>query len=108
MHTMLKCPRCESDAKDTGKTWTYGAFRAELFYCPTCDRNFIAYYLEDKLSHTIPSGRDTGSRIINYLRTHDSARLDEIAVALNLDASDVLKVLMELEKKGKVERLTDK
>lgn len=105
---MPKCPRCRLEAKDTGRTWNYGVFQAKFFNCPACDKNFIAYYLDGKLSHTIPSVHNKQFEILKYLRAHGNAGLDELATALDLKLMDVLEVLIELEKKGEVESFLPK
>ncbi|MEM3616806.1 MAG: hypothetical protein QXJ31_02700 [Candidatus Bathyarchaeia archaeon] len=51
---MVKCPRCGKEATPTSKEWDYAAFHVKLFECEKCGKNFMAYYHEGKLSHTIP------------------------------------------------------
>jgi len=51
---MVKCPRCCSDAKLTGKEWEYGPFHVKQYACSGCDKKFMEYYKDSKLSHTIP------------------------------------------------------
>jgi len=50
----MKCPRCGAESKSTGKKWKYAVFDVESFCYEKCDKKFIAYYREGKLSHTIP------------------------------------------------------
>jgi hypothetical protein len=52
---MLKCPRCNSPtAKPTGKEWEYGRYHVKQYACSKCEKKAMEYYLEGKLSHTIP------------------------------------------------------
>jgi len=51
---VMKCPRCGSEASDTHKEWDYSAFHVKRFDCKRCEKAFMAYYREGKLSHTIP------------------------------------------------------
>jgi hypothetical protein len=51
---MAKCPRCNFSCKPTGKEWEYGAFHVKQFACGECEKMFMEYYRNGKLSHTIP------------------------------------------------------
>ncbi len=50
----MNCPRCGVAAKETQKTWNYGSFNVRQSWCSECERYFNAYYIHNKLSHTIP------------------------------------------------------
>jgi DNA-directed RNA polymerase subunit RPC12/RpoP len=51
---MAKCPRCSSNAKLTGKEWEYGPFHVKQYVCLGCEKKFMEYYKDGKISHTIP------------------------------------------------------
>lgn len=50
----MKCPICNTNAKETGKEWKYGVFYTKQFLCSECQKKFNVYYKNGKLSHTIP------------------------------------------------------
>jgi transposase-like protein len=54
---MTKCPRCSSNAKPTGKEWEYAVFHVKQFVCSVCEKKFMEYYRNGKLSHTIPKAK---------------------------------------------------
>ena len=51
---LVKCPRCGTVISTSTKEWDYSAFHVKRFDCKKCDKAFMAYYHEGKLSHTIP------------------------------------------------------
>jgi len=51
---VAKCPRCSSNAKLTGKEWEYGPFHVKQYTCSGCEKKFMEYYKDGKVSHTIP------------------------------------------------------
>lgn len=51
---MVKCPRCGTEVSTSTREWDYSAFHVKRFDCKKCDKAFMAYYREGKLSHTIP------------------------------------------------------
>jgi transposase-like protein len=51
---MANCPRCQAKAKPTGKEWEYGQFHVKQFECLGCEKKYMEYYKDGKLSHTIP------------------------------------------------------
>jgi len=51
---MPSCPRCQAKAKPTGKEWEYGAFHVKQYECLGCEKKYMEYYKDGKLSHTIP------------------------------------------------------
>jgi len=53
----MKCPRCGQEAKPTGKKWKFSVFQVESHHCPKCDKNFNAYYKDNKFSYTIPKAK---------------------------------------------------
>jgi 5-methylcytosine-specific restriction endonuclease McrA len=55
---MAKCPRCNSPVKLTGKEWDYGPFHVKQHSCSDCEKMFMEYYKDDKLSHIIPKKKD--------------------------------------------------
>jgi len=48
---------------------------------------------------------ENATRIIEYLKHHESATDEEVAAALNLHIIDVLDAVIELEKKGIVKSI---
>jgi hypothetical protein len=54
---MASCPRCLSQAKATGKEWEYGSFHVKQHECSKCEKKFVEYYKDGKLSHTIPKAK---------------------------------------------------
>jgi transposase-like protein len=53
----MKCPRCGSEAKKTGKTWKFSVFNAEQYHCGGCQRKFSANYKKGIFSHTTPKSK---------------------------------------------------
>lgn len=51
---MTKCPRCNLSAKLTGREWEYSSFHVKQYVCYGCEKKFMEYYKDGKLSHTIP------------------------------------------------------
>jgi len=51
---LVKCPRCGTEVSTSSREWDYHVFHVKRFDCKKCDRLFMAYYREGKLSHTIP------------------------------------------------------
>jgi len=51
---MVKCPRCKTEAHQTGKEWKYHVFNVKSYYCKQCKKEFNAYYRDDELKYTIP------------------------------------------------------
>lgn len=99
--TLVKCPKCSSDAKVTSKEWEYSSFHVKQYKCIDCEKLFNAYYIEGKLSHVIPTPT-IGLKIMDYLTKRESCTEEEIANALNLPVQDVFNTLFELKRKGKV------
>jgi DNA-binding MarR family transcriptional regulator len=99
---MVKCPRCENEGKAVGKEWNYSRYHVKVFICKKCKKGFRAYFLNGKLSHTIPKLVSPTSKIIDYLRLHGEATETELASALRLSVVDVINTLKKLEKEGKV------
>lgn len=63
---MPKCPRCLGNAKLTGKEGEYGPFHVKQYECSKCEKKFMQYYRDGKLSHTIPKdGRPPKPMTIN-------------------------------------------
>ena len=54
---MVVCPRCNAEAKPTGKEWKFGVFDVEGYYCKGCEKHFNAYYKEGKFTHTVPKSK---------------------------------------------------
>jgi ribosomal protein S27AE len=54
---LVKCPRCGTEVFKATKEWEYSAFHVKKFDCEKCEKSFKAYFLEGKISHTIPKGR---------------------------------------------------
>ena len=50
----MKCPRCGKEASDSHKEWNYSAFQVKRYDCKNCGKAFMAYYRDNKFSHTIP------------------------------------------------------
>lgn len=102
---MPKCPTCKKIIITPLKEWTYAAFHVKFFKCRNCDKNFRAYYYKGKFSHIIlpkhPSPRKR-TALVRYLKTHDSATIEEIADSLCVPIEFVLKELIALEKLGVV------
>jgi len=53
---VLTCPRCSSVSESTDKRFKFGVFDGVGYYCPECEKTFNAYYRDNEVSHTIPSG----------------------------------------------------
>jgi len=51
---LVKCPRCGTEVSLPSREWDYHVFHVKRFDCKKCDKAFMAYYREGKLSHTIP------------------------------------------------------
>jgi len=49
-----KCPRCSLSGNPTGKEWAYGPFHVKQHTCLACEKKYMEYYKDNKLSHTIP------------------------------------------------------
>jgi len=56
---MPNCPRCQAKAKPTGKEWEYGPFHVKQYECLGCEKKYMEYYKDGKLSHTIPKPKST-------------------------------------------------
>lgn len=56
---MVVCPRSLGNAKLTGKEWEYGPFHVKQYECLGCEKKFMEYYRNGKLSHTIPKTNKT-------------------------------------------------
>lgn len=54
---VVRCPKCGTEVSTPTKEWDYSAFHVKRFDCRKCDKAFMAYYHEGKLSHTIPKRR---------------------------------------------------
>ena len=110
---MPKCPRCSGNAKLTGKEWEYGQFHVKQYECLGCEKKFMEYFRDGKLSHTIP--KDGGPpkprtinirrRVLSYLMRNEYVSDEQIAKDLKLEKNDVQKVLLRLEKRGVVEKV---
>lgn len=73
--------------------------------CENCNKSFRAYYHKEKFSHIIavrPGDRKKRTKVINYLKAHNNATIEEIAGALNFQPEIVLDILLKMEKKGLV------
>ena len=53
---VLTCPRCSSVSESTDKRFKFGVFDGVGYYCSECEKTFNAYYRDNEVSHTIPSG----------------------------------------------------
>ena len=53
---VLTCPRCSAVSESTDKRFKFGVFDGVGYYCPECEKSFNAYYRDNEVSHTIPSG----------------------------------------------------
>jgi uncharacterized protein (UPF0212 family) len=51
---LAKCPKCGTEVSKATKEWDYSAFHVKKFDCKKCEKSFKAYFLEGKMSHTIP------------------------------------------------------
>jgi transposase-like protein len=51
---LVRCPRCGTEVSASSKEWDYNVFHVKRFDCKKCDKAFMAYFREGKLSHTIP------------------------------------------------------
>ena len=105
-----KCPNCENSLLTVLKEWNYSCYHVKNIKCSTCQETFKAYFKQDKFSHIIlnrlqRSPLNNRTRIINYLRKNNAAREEEIANALQLSVTDVIKELEKMEKKGIVDRV---
>lgn len=101
---MVSCPSCKTEVYNIIKEWTYrkGYYQVKAYKCPQCTLNFKAYFHENLFSHTIPLASDSKSIIIRFLKNNDSATEIEIAQKLGIDVGTVTKLLLELEKEGRV------
>jgi transposase-like protein len=54
---LVNCPRCGTDISKVTKEWDYSAFHVKRYDCQKCEKSFRAYYLKNKLSHTIPKAK---------------------------------------------------
>lgn len=54
---MVKCPRCGTEISTSTREWDCSVFHVKRFDCKECDKAFMTYYREEKLSHTIPKGK---------------------------------------------------
>ena len=52
--TLVKCPRCGTHIPAPTKEWDYSVFRVKRYDCNKCNKGFMAYLRDGKLSHTIP------------------------------------------------------
>jgi DNA-directed RNA polymerase subunit RPC12/RpoP len=103
---MAQCPKCGSKTLVIMKEWDYAAFHVKNLHCKLCNRNFKAYFKEGQLSHIIDNNKiSPRTRILRYLKEHNSACTQEIATALGLEINDILRILAVLEQKGRIERL---
>jgi transposase-like protein len=50
----MNCPRCGAESEPTGKEWKFSLFNAKGYTCNGCNKNFHAYYRDNKFSHTVP------------------------------------------------------
>lgn len=53
----MKCPRCGMDTAAVHKEWDYSAFHVKRFICKKCDKTFMVFYRDGKLSYTVPKVR---------------------------------------------------
>ena len=51
---MVKCPSCGKEANSKGKEWNYRDLRVKFYGCDGCQKNFKAYFRDEKLVYTIP------------------------------------------------------
>ena len=98
---LLKCPNCGNVSLAILKEWNYGVFRVKHMKCSSCQKSFKAYFKQGKFSH-ITDNTGNYNKILRYLKKHDATREEEIANALHLSVEEVLNVLIEMEKRGKV------
>jgi hypothetical protein len=100
------CLFCRTEIPNSVKEWNYlnGYYQVKHYNCLKCGGSFRAYYHDENLSHTIPRYVGTKNKIISFLKSHYYVTEKDIAVALELEEAEVLAVLLELEKEGKVEK----
>lgn len=78
----------------------------KVFSCENCRRDFRAYFLNEKLSHTIPKSlSNIQLSVSKYIAINNQANADQIAENLELPLIEVLSALKNLERKGIVERI---
>ena len=71
---VLTCPRCSAVSESTDKRFKFGVFDGVGYYCPECEKTFNAYYRDNEVSHTIPSG---DVEIIEYEDVEEEVDPDE-------------------------------
>jgi DNA-binding MarR family transcriptional regulator len=99
---MSRCPKCGGKSESTEKEWVYSVFYVKQYKCLDCKKAFMEYYRDGKLSHIIPPLPSPRQKVLSYLRKNKGATEEELAEKLMLKKQEVLDVLSELEKEGKV------
>jgi predicted HTH transcriptional regulator len=101
---LLECPFCKCVVTNPTKEWNYNRnhYVVKAFTCPQCNINFMAYYHNNKFSHTIPKNPSSKIKIVKYLLAHGETTEEEIANILNLRMNEIKSVLAELQKKGAI------
>lgn len=100
------CPSCGKEINTIVKDWKYSVFHVKKYVCDFCDATFNIYFHKGKFNHVIYNkGHGQINKIISYLSKHDSVCTEKIAKDLNLSIAETFRLLMLLEKKGRIERL---
>lgn len=104
---LVKCPHCGKECYNVNKEWNYASFHVKFMVCESCDcgKSFTVYYHKTKFSHIIAVRHGVHKKrtlVINYLKTHENATIEEIARELNFKPKIILGILLKLEKMGLV------
>lgn len=104
----MKCPRCGGEIIDSGQKWTYRNYDVSKFICKSCEKAVNLYFLQKELVYIIPSSplAIARSKVRRYLHYHREASEEEIADKLKLPVKTIKDILIELENKGIVERIS--
>lgn len=105
---MPQCPFCKAEVSTPKKEWSYrhNYYQVKSYLCPKCGSSFASYFHNDKFSHNIPKSPSNRFKISKYLLTHTEASIEEIAGVFNMGKDEVKKILLELQKRGIVDKLT--
>lgn len=100
---MVNCPFCTRNHNIVLKEWNYATFHVENFHCNSCNKNFKAYFYKDrKLSHIITNSTSSQTRMLSFVKQNSGVSEKEIAEAFNLVEDNVIRLLQQLERAGKI------